>query len=70
MEVTQNQAVLRLLKKKKSKGITAIDALEQIGCFRLAARIYDLRMQGYPIETIIFQDHLGAPRFARYYINE
>lgn len=31
--------------------ITAIDALNRYGCFRLAARIKDLRAQGYDIET-------------------
>lgn len=32
--------------------VTAVDALEQCGCFRLAARIMDLRAQGHDIETI------------------
>ncbi len=35
--------------------ITPIDALEQYGCFRLAARINDLRKAGLPIETLTEQ---------------
>lgn len=32
--------------------VTAIDALNGCGCFRLAARINDLRQAGHHIETI------------------
>lgn len=31
--------------------LTPIDALEQFGCFRLAARIQELREEGHPIVT-------------------
>ena len=30
--------------------ITALDALNWFGCFRLAARVYDLKQEGYDIE--------------------
>ena len=30
--------------------ITALDALNWFGCFRLAARVYDLKQEGYNIE--------------------
>ena len=33
--------------------ITQMEALNQFGCFRLAARIADLRDQGFKIETKI-----------------
>jgi hypothetical protein len=36
---------------KAGNPITAMDALSSYGCFRLAARIKDLREQGYEIET-------------------
>jgi len=41
---------------KKGKHITALTALVDYGCMRLAARIYDLRQEGnnikdYPVET-------------------
>lgn len=32
--------------------ITPMDALEGSGCFRLSGRIFELRDQGYEIETI------------------
>ena len=46
---TQNRAILAHL--KSGKAITAIEALNLCGCFRLSARIYDLRQQGYSIKT-------------------
>ena len=44
--------------------VTAIEALEKFNCFRLAARIDDLRREGLDIETE-FQRRNGK-RFARY----
>ena len=41
----------QILQHMKSKPITPMDALIQYGCFRLAARIHDLRSKGYRIET-------------------
>lgn len=46
---TQCQQILAHLKKFGS--ITPLDALQLFGCFRLSARIYDLREQGYNIVT-------------------
>lgn len=40
-----------ILSRLKNGPVTAIDALSGCGCFRLAARIKDLREAGYPIET-------------------
>jgi hypothetical protein len=40
---------------ESGREITPIDALQQYGCFRLAARINDLRKAGLPIETITEQ---------------
>ena len=36
---------------KKGKTITPLEALKLFGCFRLAARIHDLRMDGHDIEV-------------------
>ncbi|MBU3577539.1 helix-turn-helix domain-containing protein [Polynucleobacter sp. UK-Kesae-W10] len=36
---------------QKNGPITAIEALTKYGCFRLAARIKDLREEGHEIET-------------------
>lgn len=46
--ISQNKAILKRLQSGES--ITPIDALVSFGCFRLSARIYDLRMQGHEIE--------------------
>ena len=40
---------------ESGREITPSDALQQYGCFRLAARINDLRKAGLPIETITEQ---------------
>jgi hypothetical protein len=44
--------------------LTPLDALNLFGCFRLGARIYDLKRAGMKIETeMIMRD---GKRFARY----
>lgn len=40
-----------ILAHLKTGPISAMEALNRYGCFRLAARIKDLREQGYEIET-------------------
>ena len=47
--MTQTQRILIYLKTGKS--LTPLDALKKFGCFRLAARISDLRSQGHTIWT-------------------
>ena len=48
-ELTQNQQILDYL--KSGKKITPLVALKKFGCFRLSARIYNLREQGNAIIT-------------------
>ena len=48
--------------------ITAIEALTAIGCFRLAARISDLRADGYNIRTDMTKD--GKKSYAIYRLEE
>ena len=59
----QNEAILEHLKTNGS--ITPIDALMLFGCFRLGARIYDLREQGHAIETKRVTDNKGK-NYAEY----
>lgn len=40
---------------EKGKSLTPIEALNKFGCFRLAARIADLRNQGLNIKTTIIK---------------
>ena len=46
---TQNQQILEYLKSGKT--ITPLTALKKFGCFRLSARIFNLRQEGNPIVT-------------------
>lgn len=46
--MSQTQAILRALQKRP---LTAIDALKLCNCFRLAARVKDLRNDGHNIVT-------------------
>ena len=49
--VTQNQADRILQYMEHHPSITSMDAIRDIGCTRLSARISDLRKKGYPIAT-------------------
>lgn len=46
--MSQTQAILDHM--KRGQPITPMDALRLYGCFRLAARVADLRESGHPIE--------------------
>ena len=50
--MTQTESVLDYLQRYGT--ITALSALRELGCFRLAARIHDLENKGYiiPRKTI------------------
>ena len=60
--------VLALLRARPS-GLTAFDALAEVGCFRLAARIGELRADGYDIATETITTGSGK-HVARYVIHE
>lgn len=60
--VSQNEQILAYLKTGHS--LTPLEALRNFGCFRLGARIHNLKAQGYAIKTeTVFA---GGKRFARY----
>ncbi len=54
---------------QSGKHITAIDALNICGCFRLAARINDLRKEGMAIESRPFRTNGGAV-ISEYYLKQ
>jgi hypothetical protein len=62
---TQKQQIEAYLTKGKS--ITPMDALTKFGCFRLAARIADLRNDGLNIATKIISKK--GKSYASYSIN-
>jgi hypothetical protein len=59
---TQCEAIMARLKAGRT--LTPADALNDFGCFRLAARVNDLRAQGHDILTI--RESQGEKCFARY----
>ncbi|HRZ15760.1 MAG TPA: helix-turn-helix domain-containing protein [Candidatus Omnitrophota bacterium] len=67
VRASQNRAILQYL--KTHKGITALQALKRFGCFRLSARIWDLRHGRYA--DIMFQIKswtitMNGKRFVQY----
>ena len=62
---TQNEMVLEYLEKFGE--ITPLEALSAIGCFRLSARIADLRAEGYDIATELSK---GKKNYAIYKLKE
>ena len=60
---TQEARILAAL--KAGHMLTPWNALTEIGCFRLGARIYNLRRKGYAIQA----DHAkGKSHYAIYYM--
>lgn len=63
-----NQAAEILDYLRAGRSLTAIEALSRFGCFRLAARIKDLRDAGHPIVTdTVTQD---GKQYARYSLSK
>tara|TARA_R110000796_G_scaffold1456_1_gene5822 strand:+ start:2730 stop:2924 length:195 start_codon:yes stop_codon:yes gene_type:complete len=63
--MSQSKQILAYLKKGYS--LSALEALQKFGCFRLAARIYELRNSGYRIEAERVGE--GATTWAEYRLN-
>lgn len=67
--MSQNKMILKYLQTHK-RGLTPIDALEKFGCFRLSARIADLKEMGYDIRTDMEDNKNNRGRHARYFLME
>jgi hypothetical protein len=63
--MTQANQIINHMKEHGS--ITGLQALKHYGCFRLAARIYDLRSSGYQIESQRWKTRSGKT-VARYWL--
>lgn len=66
---TQTEEILWWL--KYVGGITPLDAFRDFACFRLGARIYDLRRDGYHIRTemVTYCNRRGkSVKFAKYFL--
>lgn len=55
---SQNLRVLEQLKRKK---VITVDQGLNMGIYRLAARIYELRNDGHDIRTIVIPNEFGNP---------
>jgi hypothetical protein len=63
--MSQTTEILDMLKRGP---VTAMDALQKAGCFRLAARISDLRQAGHHIETETIE--VNGKHIAQYTLKE
>lgn len=64
MTRTDTQAAQILAHLRAGNSITPMEALDLFGCFRLGARIYDLKAEGHDIITEFETD--GEKRWAKY----
>jgi hypothetical protein len=65
--MTQTDLILEYMQEFGS--ITPLEAVRDIGCYRLSARISDLRKMGYPIDTkteTVINRRGRKSNFARY----
>jgi hypothetical protein len=60
--MTQREQILHHLQRHGD--LTPLDALQNYGCARLAARVHELRQDGYDIRDVGEQQ--GRKRWARY----
>lgn len=58
--MSQAELILRAL--RRGHKITPLYALQKWGCFRLSARILELRQEGWPIQT----EKVNGKPYARY----
>ena len=59
-----SQKSLVLYHLKNDNGITPLEALNKFGAFRLSAIIFDLKKDGYDIDTEIIKN--GGKHYANY----
>ena len=64
----QTRACLEML-RRHPEGVTALTALDEVGSFRLGARIYELKAEGYDVETLWTETYSGK-RIAKYVLRE
>lgn len=64
--MNQTEMILDYIQKNGS--ITPLEALTEIGCFRLGARIWELRAMGIPVEMEMVEQN--GKRYAKYYMKK
>lgn len=63
---TEAQTTQILAHLKSGKTITPLEALAKFGCFRLGARIFDLRQDGHLIHRDMVRDDVTGKHWAEY----
>lgn len=69
MKETQCERIVRYI--EDFGGITSAEAMNELGCFRLASRIHDLRRHGVDVrsETVTGKNRYGEKiHFKRYFL--
>lgn len=61
---SQSAQILEVLASGRT--LTPLEALKEMGCLRLAARIFELRAAGHPIEVSVRR--VAGKTFAAYYL--
>lgn len=58
----------RILQRLKSGPLTPLQALQELGCLRLASRVHELRQQGYEVHarTVEVRTRAGKARVCEY----
>jgi hypothetical protein len=64
-ESTQSQCTKILNHLQRGKTINPLQALDQYGCLRLGARIYDLKKRGHSIDSRMVKSRNGK-KYAEY----
>ena len=61
---SQSDQILEYL--QKGYVLTPLDALKRFGCFRLSARVFDLKKRGHNIIKIDIYDNKTGKKYAAY----
>lgn len=68
MNDTQCRDILKHMMEHGS--ITAMEAVEEYGCYRLSARIADLREMGVEIVTLMMENSHNSGHHAKYILDK
>ncbi len=66
MSIRHSQSGQILAALKSGRRLSAVEALREFGCFRLAARIHELRRAGHDVRDETVAD--GGKRYAVYHL--
>jgi hypothetical protein len=68
MSSNKSQCAYILRYMQNGYPISPLEALKMFGCFRLGARIYDLKQSGKRIRSKWVKDHANGKRFKEYWM--